>query len=63
LRDCRFFPIQPLQLNCKQINSYSKLLDEKKQIVLDVSNNIKDSENIVKHFRELKPNTNNVIQL
>jgi len=40
-----------------------KALRRKKQIVLDVSNNIKDSENIVKHFRELKPNTNNVIQL
>lgn len=37
--------------------------DEKKQIILDVTNNIKDCTRMVNHFRELKPVQNQTIQL
>ncbi len=36
---------------------------EKKQIVLNVTDNIKDNERVVKRFRELKPVSNETIQL
>lgn len=39
--------------------------DEQKQIILDVSEDLKGAEKVVKQFRELRPspNTNSVIQL
>lgn len=37
--------------------------NENKQIVLNVSNSIKDCSRLVNHFRELKPNQNQIIQL
>ncbi len=37
--------------------------DTQKQIVLDVTNNKKDSERLTKHFKELKPIHNQPIQL
>lgn len=34
------------------------LSGEKKQIVLDVSNNLKDTERVIKRFHEMKPESN-----
>ena len=41
------------------------LSNDQKQIILDVSKNLKSAEKVVKQFRELRPdtNTNSVIQL
>ena len=36
---------------------------EKKQLVFDVTDNIKDSNHLVSHFKELKPVQNQTIQL
>ncbi|MCC8080241.1 MAG: hypothetical protein LIO57_09365, partial [Oscillospiraceae bacterium] len=52
---------EKIKINTLLIVDY--ISGEKKQIVLNVSNNVKDSERVAARFRELKPTENATVQL
>lgn len=51
------------KINIQQLLIIDYISNEKKQIILDVSQDLKGSQNLVEHFNQLKPSSFEPIQL